>query len=779
MFISGRAWATWRRTGKTLSGSGSRRVACVCLSLAAITSGAAAEFVFSNSMWAVRVSTETIGVVATPTGRGDITVASPQADLGPAADERIDGNRATWSLPDVGMSVTMELEGDALTTRFVSDGAGEFAWPGIPGEVARGWILPLHEGSYVPTEHAEWQRFLIERGATDTTEGLSMPFWGLDCGDYTLTYIATNELNNAYRFEERDGRLSMSFGHEFTRNWDHKEYGLTIRLGGPSPIEPARKYREWVIGRGEFVSMRRKIERTPEAAKLLGAAHIYLWGDKLLTRHDVRGWPEFVKALRASASPPLARLVSRLDEDAVAALADIEADAIVYKYLKDTLTDGISEALRGSGYYNAAAWRDVELPDEATQLLAADRATLNEPDIYRLNGLLLTAALPDLLLPPETWGDGVSTKMINRFVADGLDRLWLGLDSWQGGFRHPAAIERAQDAGYLIGPYDSFHSIHDPDEEDTWETAQFDRALYETGAIVRADGSYKRGFKQKGYNLSPIAARPHVERRVTWIVDSMRRPYNSWFVDCDAYGELFDDYSELHPATQLDDMRERLRRMAWIVDEHGAVVGSEGGSAYAASTIHFAHGMTTPVVGWGDPDFKDKESPYYLGGYWPSDGPAVFTKQVPLKPEYYLPYFDPTYRLPLFQTAFHDSVVTTHQWGYASLKFSDQIATTALAEALYSVPPMYHMNLDEYRKHRTRMLAHYSFLSPILRAFALEALTDFEWVTEDRLVQRTVFGDAGEVVANFGDQAYEHGGARIPARGVLARVGGEATTYVP
>ncbi len=517
-----------------------------------------------NETWAIRVSPETLAITATPRGLGEVVVAESQVGLGPVSDERLDWNRATWSLPDVGISVALDLDGGDLTVQFVSDRVGEFRWPHVVDHAARGYILPLHEGSYVPRDHLEWRRYLVDRGKTNTTEGLSMPFWGVDYGDYTLTYIATNQLNNAYWFEEDGDWMSLRFAHEFTRNWERKEYGFVVRLGGPSPVEPARNYREWLIERGEFVSMREKVERTPDAAKLLGAAHIYLWGDKLLTRHDVRDWPAFVAALRAADSPPVARLVSRLSDDARDALGEIDADGIVYKYLKDALTDGVSEALRDPKYYDEAAWRGLEVGSEVASLLTSDRGALGEPDIYRLNSLLLAAAVPDLLLSPETWGDGVSTKMMDRFIADGFDRLWLGLDSWQGGFRHPEAIARAQDAGYLIGPYDSFHSIHDPDEEDTWETAQFDRELYETGGIIRADGSHKRGFKQKGYNLSPIAARPHVERRVNGIVDLMRRPYNSWFVDCDAYGELFDDYSPLHPATQLDDMRERLRRSRGI-----------------------------------------------------------------------------------------------------------------------------------------------------------------------------------------------------------------------
>jgi len=89
--------------------------------------------------------------------------------------------------------------------------------------------------------------------------------------------------------------------------------------------------------------------------------------------------------------------------------------------------------------------------------------------------------------------------------------------------------------------------------------------------------------------LSPRAARPYVETRVSGIMKDLA--YNSWFVDCDAFGQVYDDFSEEHPATQADDMHERIDRMAWIRDTHGLVVGSEGGVWYAAPEIHFAHGV--------------------------------------------------------------------------------------------------------------------------------------------------------------------------------------------
>ncbi len=365
------------------------------------------------------------------------------------------------------------------------------------------------------------------------------------------------------------------------------------------------------------------------------------------------------------------------------------------------------------------------------------------------------------------WGDGLSSKMIQRLSDAGLDRLWLGSASWSGLGEDPALISKAISAGYLIGPYDSFHSIHSPKEADTWETAQFDAQLYETGPVVLEDGTKKTGFKHKGYILSPLAARPAVEKRVSQLMSQFH--CNSWFIDCDATGEVFDDYSPLHPATQADDMNARLSRLAWIRDTFKVVIGSEGGSSYAAGTIHFAHGIMTPVIGWGDPDLTTRSSPYYLGGYYPPEHPAVFFKQVPMKEEYRHIYADPRSRLPLYQTVFHDSIVTTHQWGYGSLKFTDEDHARELLELLYNVPPLYHLTLAEWARRDKSIKAHYEFFSPLHRKAALVPMTDFSWLTADHRVQRTVFENTLEMTANFGHDPFTDGTLHIPAQSILAR----------
>ena len=746
------------------------------LLLTTINVGAAPEAVhLSNAMWRVDITTHSLAVEARPVDAEIVVpISSGQTGLGDVTEFSREGNTVSWRIADRFLTVQFELIDDPLSVEFVHDKqtseTHRLTWPVIKdSQSLRAYILPLFEGSYVPKGDITWQDFLSERGPINTTAGLSMPFWGLDLTDRTLTYILTNPFNNQIRFNKTaDPSLSMEVSHTFTPNWEQRRYGLHISLGAASPIAPAKQYRHWLQQNAEFVSFAEKIEKTPAAEKLLGAAHVYLWGGKLLSQYDVTDWQTLATRLSGDGGTAT-QMWAQLNAEARKAIREIAQSAHPSKYARRVVSRAISEQLEKPVFYNPTLWTEIPLTSETEKLISPDISTLSLTEVYRRNCLLFHAAFSDALRHPDEWGDGLSVKLLEQFAENGLDRLWLGVDSWQDGFRHPTAIAKAKALGYLVGPYDSYHSIHHPNEKDTWETAQFDLTLYETGGIVNADGTMSRGFKKKGYHLSPLVAQPYVENRVNGIVEQMPSDFNTWFIDCDAYGELYDDYSTAHPATQLDDMNARLARIAWIRDTHNMVVGSEGGAAYSASTIHFAHGMTVPVIGWGDPDMKSKTSPYYVGGYWPPEGPAIHIKQVPLKPNYLYHYYDPRFRLPLYQIVFHDSVITTNHWGSGSLKFKNAIGTLALLELLYNVPPLYHLNIEEFSKHKAWIKRYYTFFSALHRQIGGQPMTDFEWLSDDRIVQRAEFGDTVEIFANFGTDAFEYEGLVIPGRSVGAR----------
>jgi hypothetical protein len=723
--------------------------------------GARGDVQLRGERWTITIHPETLAVEASLTdGGASLVLSSPNEKPAQVGNLQSGNTKASWALLDDhrDIAVNMRLEADVIVVDFSVSQPGTVTWPILGAPLKpRAYVLPMFEGLYVPADDYDWGTFLARESPMNTTAGLSMPFWGVDLGNgHSLTYILTNQFNNEISFaQDSSGLLGLKLVHEFTRVEQRKEFGYRIHLGDGSPVTPAKLYRKYLIDTKQFVSMKEKIERTPDAAMLLGAAHIYLWGDGLITRGDVKDYKKLaaalVKAAGDSKESLAKRIVSRMDAESRKALDAIPAAAFVDRFQKGIVVNELSRILK---------MRDlVEPPAADADDLAAAKS----------NCAAFYAAFSDALNPPESWGDGFSAKMVDLLAAGGIERAWLGSPNWDGLKYHPEFTKRAIVKGYLVGPYDSFHSIHSHDEHDTWETAQFaDASLYDAGAIIKADGSMRKGFKQKGHLLSPIAARPHVEQRVAALMKQFR--CNSWFIDCDAFGEVFDDYSPTHPATQASDAAERLRRMAWIRDTYHAVIGSEGGSGYAAPVIHFAHGMMTPVIAWGDPDLmKNKQSKYYLGAYYPPDEPAIVFKQVPMKDEHRRIYADPKFRLPLYETVFHDSVVATHEWGEGSLKFEDPGRTRELLELLYNVPPLYHLNQAEWQKRKAEITTHLAFFAPLHKEAGLLPMTGFEWLTEDRMVQRTTFGDSLEFTANFGDTVYRAGGLEVPPHAIVAR----------
>ncbi|MHC4439313.1 MAG: glycoside hydrolase, partial [Planctomycetota bacterium] len=621
---------------------------------------------------------------------------------GPTSNMQKTTSQAQWLIDSAGIQVNVELSQKALSVRFSSDTAGSFTWPVVQQTpLSKALIWPRWEGCYIPLDNDRWKDYLTEHGEWNTLEGLSMPFWGLDYGNFSLTYIITNPYNNEIQFQQHGDGLRFKFTHEFTSLALIKDFGFLIRLGNnSSPVEPARQFRQWLIEQGKFVSMNKKIKKAPNVERLLGAPHVYLWGDAPFSRHDIprARWRPFGKKLIEQASAPGAspgkKIKQLMTPEHWSEVVEIASTQWSSQYLKSQVANELSRLLVTKNFYNEDSWRGIILPDEAVRLLKNDPDTLSSAELCRMNSLVLHAAYGQLMLPHEQWGDGVSIKMLNKFKESGFDRMRFCIDGWEGIEKRPFIAKQANRMGYLFGTYDSYHSIHDPSKrgtDSTWTTAQFDTELFETGPIVRIDGKKRGGFKGAGYKLSPIAARSYVEKRVR---ENMKNvPYNYYFVDCDAYGEVYDDYSPLHRISQAEDAQERIDRMAWISDTFGLVIGSEGGSSFAAGVIHVAEGMFGPIFGWNDPDMRNRDSEYYLGQYYPPDGPKVFVKQVPMKERYQYLYYDPRFRLPLYEIVFHDSVVTTHQWANSSLKYSNVLDTVALTELLYMVPPLYHMNL--------------------------------------------------------------------------------------
>lgn len=629
-----------------------------------------------------------------------------------------------------------EIKEEAASFQVELGDSGNFTFwfPSEPDEL----VLPISAGIVVDKSQSSLMGWLREHSPWELVE---LPVLGLRYGEQLVIVIAPWPHYAKLVIEDRVGvRFSLPPGRHDVAPVEI----VAMRRQTEDPLEVARQFRGWrknspttgVIPRQR--PLQDKVGDLKKVERLFGAPHCYLWGPSVFSRHDVRKdrWQQFTKSLiDAPHESFVGTMVALFSGEQRKALQNLGAARNPVTHLANQVSLAIDEALLNR-----------ELLHLSRELSAAE--------VIDRNRQAFAIALAKYVNSPETWGDGLSKSMLDQLQKSGIDRALLVLGSLSARSPRPEVTSYAEKLGYLIGPYDSYHSIHSPQASNTWTTAQFDLAAYEQGRVINADGSGNAGFLGRGFHFSPRAAWPYVQKRVGGILS--QTTYSTWFIDCDATAECFEDFNPQHPATKSEDAEARRHRLKWLESEHQMVVGSEAGSVLFADVVHYGHGVHTPYIGHLDPSFRDQYSPHFLGPYWPSDMPEKFFRPATVPPSIYSPYFDPTVRIPLYQAALGDELIATHHWIFGSAKFTDIKQTRELLEILYMVPPMYHLNRETWPKQRGQILRHLRFWSPLHRELAPAPLIAFECLTKDRLVQRTTFkAPRGEVsiTVNFGKQS--------------------------
>lgn len=675
----------------------------------------------------------------------------------------------SWNYPDQQVSVGIRPQPNHLevTITSLSGENNSFTWPLVEGE---SYYLPLGEGRLVPAGDATWGAHL--RGSSvSVLEQLSMPFWAAAQGDSAVTVLLENPFRSSLAFAESP---TLRFGLEqsYPKIDPNKTSIFRVYLTENNPVAVAKAYRGYLLERNKLVTLEQKAQKNPQIEKLFGAPHIYLWGERLITPDDVN-WGEFRKALNS----PQLRYIRERDtgeEGFAGVLAQAAKQDYIDSYQRNVICQGLSAALSGEGFYDPAVFPLMDGPMKA--LNQKGLASLHPSELLQFNKRALAANLPGVFRPVEQWANGETVEILGGLAKAGIDRAWVGLPNWEQAYAKPELVDTAAQQGYLIAAYDSYHSIHSPGEEQ-WNTAAFpEEQLYERAAVTNADGSFVAGFQNVGRKLNPTLSMPAVKGRMKGIMAG-GLPFNSWFVDCDATGEIYDDYSPAHPTTQQQDLAARLERMRYIGEEYGLVIGSEGGHDFAAADIAFAHGIELKSFTWMDDDMKaNKESTYYTGRYYsPTGGVAEkFAKPVPIKEEYKTLFLDPRFDVPLFRLVYNDSVITTYHWEWSTLKIEGEVQDRQLREFLFNVPPLYHLDSAEWAKNKEAITAHSKVWSAFARKAVRQEMTNFAYLTEDRLVQTTSFGEGLTVVANYSGNDFKHENKSIPPHKLLLLENGKA-----
>jgi hypothetical protein len=599
----------------------------VSLALAVIfaTSATGQTIELKLTGWSAIIEPETLTVRAQLDGQaGGILVAAGARN--PVDSVSHTAQRASFQVPALGVTVEFTVRVNRLHVRFESAREQTLEWPRTGDDpLLSALILPDGEGLFVPLTDTAWRGRLAHRCFSAYGQ-LSMPFWSYQVSRHTFTYQVVSDIRTELCTEDQNGRIHAAAKHGFLDRDQRPAYELEMWPGGASPISPAIEYREGLVRDGTFVPLTAKIRANPAIAKLLGAVHIYVWGDG----------------------------------------------------------------------------RTVEFVD----------------DLRRA----------------------------------GIKRAWIGFD--QDDRTHKALvdahyIDAAKQAGYLVGPYDTFANAQDPvTGEDS--VSRWPGDLYPAGCILDRDQKPLHGFAGRGCELSSealVRAEAKWKPLISRMDQRLRDGANSYFLDVDAFGDLYDDYSPEHPMTPFKDRFNRLRRMQ-AIRQRGVVLGSEEGAGWSVPVLDFAHGALSVqnAALWA----KKKE----FGRWWPQERPRIFFQPVDPGAEFSKAKYDPAYRLPLYEAAFHSSLVATDRWDVPLAKFPALMKVRQLLELLYGVPSMWAMDRRQLRESGPALTRLMAFFDPLHERIGTLPLSSFEWLTPDHLVQRTEFGSEATLTVNFGSPVF-------------------------
>lgn len=681
------------------------------------------------------------------------------------AEITTESTRAFWTLMPSRIGVKAELNKGELDLQFTlpsdikvkRNQPIELAWFDLAEQETQTLLLPFSEGMRVPTDNKLWARYLTNNhSGSNTTQDLKMPFWTTQQSDQFISYQLINPTNNQLFFTDvgsesnskNKSLIDMSASHQFTTLNQSQPFAVRITLGN-SMLDGAKHYRDWRIENGLSEPLASKQTRNPDINKLVGASHVYLFGKDPLSIQDVKDWwglkEWYFGRSKLSISDEAKRELSPLSK----------GKDWLNQYHKQLLLDSISQSLKS--LYPVASPTLADNTIEAQYIAAQSRKKW------------LFEHASSFLNSPDTWGQALSSGMVDNLNNAGLNKLWLGFDNWMPAFYQPNAVELAKQSGYLVGTYDSYNTAIPAQLNDSWLTAQLPDPIRKTCAIEQADGALKKGFRGNGFYLNPNCHLDYVKQRVKDIMKFGH--FNSLFLDVDATAMAREDYSD--NTSELQMLSDFNNRMHWLSEQPSLILGSEDGNSLTTRGIAFAHGLETVGFGWTDKEMKqDRQSPYFLGRWYPDHKPDFFFKPAKVKEPYKSLLFSPQYRIPLYQAVFHDEVINTHHWHSGSLKFTNVKTNRDLTAMLYNTPAMVHLTRDEALKSispRLNALKHYQDgFEPIHEQLWNKALIDFSWLDNKGSIQQTTFSDGSKIIANFSDQAFNKGDIDVAAASIKA-----------
>ncbi|MDR0336310.1 MAG: glycoside hydrolase [Planctomycetaceae bacterium] len=332
--------------------------------------------------------------------------------------------------------------------------------------------------------------------------------------------------------------------------------------------------------------------------------------------------------------------------------------------------------------------------------------------------------------------------MLKEMKELGMDRIL-----WSNGYRaSPDTIATMNNMEHVLtSRYDNYQDVMDP--------AQFDKVGVQ--GIVEAwshdinwkepNGNWRKGWgvEQKDKTLPRIhcavmcdsKAVAYARGRISTELET--KPFKARFIDVTMAASWYECYHPNHPMTRSDSKRYRTELLK-LIGDLGLVCGSEAGHEVAVPVCEHFEGMMSLAP------YEVFEAGRDMWILHDNVEPVIERFQV-----------NPVLRLPLWELVYHDCVVAEWYWGDTNNKIPKVWRKRDLLNALYGTPPMYLFTHEHWNKYKQQFIESYKIAAETAYATAYTEMTDHRILSQDRLVQQSVFSNGVTVTVNFGEKSFQ------------------------
>ena len=318
--------------------------------------------------------------------------------------------------------------------------------------------------------------------------------------------------------------------------------------------------------------------------------------------------------------------------------------------------------------------------------------------------------------------------------------------------------------GYLSTQYDNYSDVLNPALLDIIpnnrvKACDYTRRRmkdYPDGVIVEPDGALAKAWALKGFDgkfhsqnqLCPEVARRRIMEEIPRIL-SEYPCYAGRFID--VFGGGYEEcHSDAHPLT-MDECKKVKKAAFSFLSDIGLIVGTEDGFEEIIDDIVYTEGLHSPVY------FRNIDSGRNHAHTYESQRAEHIKKHM----------LDPSCRVPLWHLVYHDSIVAFPYWGDSTASSRELLKQKILYACLYGCAPLYSCFIKDFNELFEDILSSYKRISAVHKRVATLNMTDFEILSDDYKLQRSVFGDKYEVVANFSDEERFYNGCKVGANDFL------------